>query len=284
MKSLLLPCSLLVATSVSYGALTTPTPGGPRLTDYQAWFDGFDVASDKTVYSEPYPDGGLPGAFADADRTWSGWTPNWGGDQLAPITNTDATRTLFVETLFVGETAAWLNDWGYRITSGDGTFTEALLADGIQAAGPMATIKFGDYTYLSLAPGQSLDFFYNGTNGYTAGDGDHYSTSKGGRFYAFDSSLSLPAGSLMQSYYGTLTPLTSVRGPAFAENPFTLLGFEDINSNSSWQDMDHNDLLFGFRAGFDLPQGPVPEPSTYGLIAATALLSIVGYRRFRRRN
>ncbi len=284
MKSLLLPCSLLLGSTVSFGALTTPSVGDPRLTDYQAWFDGFDVASDKTVYSQPYPDGGTPAPFADADRTWSGWTPNWGADQLMPIANTDASRTLFVETLFVGETAAWWNDWGYRITADDGTFTESLLADGIQAAGSSATVSFGDYTYISLAPGESLDFFYNGTRGYTAGDGDLYDTSNGGRYYAFDSTLTLPGGATMQSYYGTITPLTSVRGPAFADVPFTILGFEDINDGAGWQDRDHNDLLFAYRAGFDLPQGPIPEPSTYGLIAAGALLALVGYRRLRRKN
>ncbi|HLP03445.1 MAG TPA: PEP-CTERM sorting domain-containing protein [Opitutaceae bacterium] len=32
----------------------------------------------------------------------------------------------------------------------------------------------------------------------------------------------------------------------------------------------------------DVPQGPVPEPSTYGLIGAAALLGLVSYRRFRR--
>ncbi|HLP02785.1 MAG TPA: PEP-CTERM sorting domain-containing protein [Opitutaceae bacterium] len=284
MKSLLLPCSLLVASTVSYGALSTPSHGGPRLTDYQAWFDGFDVASDGTVYSQPYPDGGTPAPFSDANRTWSGWTPNWGSDQLAPIANTDASRTLFVETLFVGETAAWWNDWGYRITASDGTFTEVLLADGIQAAGPMATVSFGDYTYVSLAPGESLDFFYNGTNGYTAGDGDNFDSVKGGRYYAFDSSLTQPGSATMQSYYGTLTPLTSVRGPAFMDTPFTILGFEDINDGANWQDRDHNDLLFAFRSGFDLPQGPIPEPSTYGLTGAAALLAVVGYRRLRRKN
>lgn len=274
MKTLLLTC-LLPAATCAYAALSTPSAS--QLTDYQTWFSEFNVASDKTMYGEPSPVNSLPAAFADSNRSWSGWTPNMGPS--SPLTN-GAPQTLYVEVVFLGETAGWWNDLGVRITSGGGT-TEYLLADGIQAAGAGANTTFGDFTTIALAPGESLDFYYNGTRSYAAGDGDNPNMGPGGRYYAFDTTLNSPATVAPSSYMGTLAPLTSVRGDA--GDPFTVIGFEDINDGAGWNDRDFNDLIFGFRAAFAEPQGPVPEPSTYGLIGAGALLALVGYRRYRRK-
>jgi hypothetical protein len=61
------------------------------------------------------------------------------------------------------------------------------------------------------------------------------------------------------------------------------MAFEDIRRRGSGRDNDFNDFIFAFRAIYDEPQAPVPEPSTYGLIGAATLLGFVGYRRFKKK-
>lgn len=289
MKNLLLPCLLLASTSAFGQLLTTPAPADPRLTDYAAWFAGFKVASDDTVYGQPSPINSTPAAENTALRTWSGWTQNWSPGLTGPITNVDDQYTLKVEYVFLGETAGWWDDWGYRRTTPNleapPTVTEDLIADGVQALAP-ANRWFGDYGYFNLAPGETLDFFVNGTQTTIAGDGDNPGGLDGGRYYVFDRSLNVPISSSMQSYFGNLTPKTSpgLRDPkvALPGEAFTIVGFEDIRLGANWQDGDFNDFIFAFRAVLDIPQGPVPEPSTYGLIGAAALLALAGLRRFRK--
>ncbi len=280
MKNLLIPALLLAAAS-SYGALSTATGG--RLTDYTNWFGPFGVASDANYLGVPYPKtntppGSGPGNIDTVNRDWSGWTKNFPVGLLGPISNTSATDKLIVETLFLGETAGWWDDWGYRLNG-----TDYLLADGVQTIGGGTNRWFGDYQYFTLNPGETLDFFVTGS-GLKSQDGVITTGALGGRYYVFDKSLNTPVGATDHSYFGTMTPLTSVRGPAYLGNedgtiPFTVVAFEDQHVSS---DKDFNGFIFAFRAGYDMPQGGVPEPSTYGLIGAAALLGLVGYRRFKK--
>lgn len=277
MKTLLFSF-LLSAATAAFAALTPATDG--RLTDYQTWFDGFAVASDANYTATPHPPstgpGSTPAAGSTPDRDWSGWFPNWGATSLSPLgplTNTSVDRLLRVEVVFLGETAGWWDDWGFRRGGID-----YLLADGVQASSP-ANSWFGDYTTISLLPGETIDFFVTGTGIFGPNPGYTPSGATGGRYYAFDTTLNLPATATMQSYWGTIVPLTSVREPdiAMIEGPFTVFGFEDIQSSVS--DVDYNDFLFAVRASLDLPQGGVPEPSTYGLFAVVVLLALAEFRR-----
>ncbi len=270
MKKLLL-LSLLVPAISTFGQLSSAS--GDRLADYQAWFSGFIVASDDPVYSQPSPVNDTPPANAN----WSGWQQNWApGLAGAPITNTNAKYNLKVEYVFLGETAGWWDDWGMRLNGSD-----SLIADGVQAFGGSANRLFGDYGTLFLAQGETLDFFINGTETKVAGDGDNPGTSSGGRYYVFQPGLNEPGSATMQSYFGTLLPNGTVRDPkvSLPDVPFTILGFEDIRLGANWQDGDYNDFIFAFRANLDIPQGPVPEPATYGLFAVMLLLLLAEYRR-----
>lgn len=285
MKKLLIP-ALLLAASASQGALAPAT--GTRLTDYTNWFaNPFAVASDANYTGVPSPTANQPdGTAIDGPaRDWSGWSANWGATGLKskidnpffnPLT---ATKDLTIELVFLGETAGWWDDWGYTL---NGT-TDVILADSVQTIGWQKNRKFGDYTYLTLKPGESLDLFVTGT-GVFGGvfDGVPSVGSAGGKYYVYEPGNNTPGDATQQSYFGNLAPLASVRGPSYLD-PFTIMAFEDIRPGGAGRDGDFNDFLFAFRAGYDIPQGPVPEPSTYGLLGAVALLGFVAYRRFKQK-
>ncbi len=282
MKKLLIPALLLAAAS-SYGALTTAT--GTRLTDYTNWFaNPFAVASDANYTGVPYPRLNQPNGtdIDDANRDWSGWTKNWAPTGLKdtipnPFSNPlSSTKNLTVEVVFLGETAGWWDDLGYTL---NGT-TDVILADSIQTVGWQQNRFFGDYAYINLKPGQSLDLFVTGTGVSSDVQDDLASIgANGGKYYVYDPANNTPSYSTQQSYFGSLVPIASVRGTDYLD-PFTIVAFEDIRQRGAGRDSDFNDLIFAFRAGYDIPQGGVPEPSTYGLIGAAALLGLIGYRRY----
>lgn len=59
--------------------------------------------------------------------------------------------------------------------------------------------------------------------------------------------------------------------------PDFLVRWQDVNTGSG------SDAFAGdFPNEIDIPQGPVPEPSTYGMIAAAVLVGAIAFRRFRR--
>jgi hypothetical protein len=165
MKKLLIPAVLLAA-ATSYGQLSTAA--GTRLTDYQNWFEvPFAVTSDANYLGVPYPASGQPAPFVEAGvRTWSGWSQNWGASSLmstfpGSFTNLSSDVNLKVEIIFLGETAGWWDDWGYEINGG----LPQVLANSVQTVPIHGAVNrwFGDYTYITLTPGQSLDVFVTGS-------------------------------------------------------------------------------------------------------------------------
>ncbi|MFT3830090.1 MAG: hypothetical protein QM691_10345 [Opitutaceae bacterium] len=256
MKKLVSLC-LMLSAAYAFGQLQTAT--GTRLADYTSWFGAFAVASDANHPGDPSPPHSLP---ATDLPIWNGWSQNWGLTGLNLIgkitgTNPDPHYGLRVEYIFLGETAGWRNTWGYRLNDGGDT----AIASNIQAAGSLANIKFGDYDdSVILKYGETLDFFFTGVG------------STGGKYYVFDPSDNMPTSATMQSYYGTLAPDPDMQ-------PFTIIAFEDIRLGASGCDSDYNDFIFAYRAFDDIIQGPVPEPSTYGLFAAMLLIFLAEYRR-----
>lgn len=267
MKTLLIPTLLLTASN-ALGALSTATGG--QLTDYTNWFEPFRVASDANVTGIPNPRLNFPNAIqADGpNRDWTGFFANWSATSVvAPVFGGSAPVT--AEFVFLGESGGWWNDWGYQLNG-----TDHLLAEGMQARDG-TNIHFGDNFFLTVQPGDSLEIFITGS-GVTRQDGQvTVNAQNGGRFQAYDKTLNT-GGSVEQSYYGILDPLTSVREGADL-SPFTVFSFEDYRVTTGRSDRDYNDLIFAVR--FSTPSAEVPEPATYGALAAVVLLGFIGLRR-----
>lgn len=270
MKSLSIPLVLL---SIANAHASLAPATGAQLADYQNWFAPFSVASDANVTGIPNPRAGFPNSVQadNAFRDWSGFLPNFGATSLGAPSFGAVSGPLTVEIVFLGESGGWWNDFGYRLNG-----TNHLLADGLQAVGGR-TVSFGDHAFLTIDAGDEIDIFMTGS-GLKKQDGAITIGAKGGLFHTFDKSLNT-GGSSNQSYYGTLTPLQSARAGVDL-GAFTVMGFEDYNLKTGQSDRDYNDLLFAFR--FIEAAAPVPEPATYGVLAAGVLLGAAAWRRRRR--
>jgi hypothetical protein len=270
MKKLIIPALLAAATS--YGALTPAT--GSRLTDYTNWFkaDFSDTTTNGTTLWSPKNNQTKAhvGAYVTPFATWAGFKGDFTGpggvSLVGPITNTSATLKMSVEVVYLGESGGWKNNLGMRLNGVD-----SILAANIdQNLAWAPTVNFGDYTTFKLNPGNTLDFFVSTPV-----------SPSGGKYYVFDKTLNVPIANSKNSYWGTLNPLVGhkIGDPANLQ-AFTVISVEDKNDKQP-QD-DWTDVVYAFRAVYDLPDASVPEASTYGLIGAAALIGIVGYRRFKK--
>jgi len=188
-----------------------------------------------------------------------------------------------VRVIFTGEDAGWTDSLGYTYT-GNATSTGSsfTLFDSIQSNGP-STINtwFGDSADISLNIGaaSTFDFWYSAAG--TDGSGPYPSPSPYGGVYSMFNSPSNVRFADSPLWVNTWISATSSY-----ENVATyLVSFEDWNvknvPNSSL--IDYSDAMFALQ--FFGPDGkpftPVPEPATYGLIGAAALLGLVAVRRFK---
>lgn len=188
-----------------------------------------------------------------------------------------------IRAIFLGESAGWLNDFGYTRSGNPAGAGSYSVFNDIQSVSP-ANIFFGQYIDIKFAIGgaANFDFWLNGSNSFNTTN-----TAFGGGVYtAFNPSNSVPYNAPGNVSW-TIKPIlvnTYINATiGYAEVPTFLVGFEDLNPSNGWFDNDQNDFMFAvqFLKSDGTPFTPVPEPSTYGLIGAVALLGLVAHRRLK---
>jgi hypothetical protein len=237
----------------------------------------YRVASDAT--SGPTP--GNPDSVLGL--TWAATPP---GGAMAALNAVNAGGGT-IRAIFTGETAGWYNDFGYTydltpVAPGSESYT---VLSNVQAV-PPSTVTFGQYIDVALLAGEAstFDFWLNATDSFTTANPTP-PTTNGGVYTAFRPNNSSP-------YIGTgnvrwtQSPLmvnTWINATVGYQDVSTwLVAFEDWRLDRG-SDNDYSDFIFAVQFfdsnGNPFGNNPVPEPSTYGLMGAVALLGLVAWRR-----
>jgi hypothetical protein len=230
---------------------------------------------------------------------WSAGKPSTVASNIASIDAAGGT----IRAIFTGESAGWVNDFGYTrsgnpTTGGLGNPNQSFTVyENIQAVTPGATISFGDHfdvTFDKSDDVSKFDFWLNAVGAFGPANPPPAPGGVGGIYTILNAANSIPyiapgnvlwaqSPILVNTFVGLLADTTDGLADGYTNVPTWLVGIEDWRRDSSLVDNDFNDFVFGIQL-FDVngrPFGPVPEPSTYGLIGAAALLGLVGFRRFK---
>jgi hypothetical protein len=192
-----------------------------------------------------------------------------------------------IRTIFTGETAGWLNDFGYTYSGqpqGPNSYT---VWSDVQAVSP-ANINFGDYFDVSLAIGRAgnFDLWLNGTDSFSTINPTP--TTNGGVYTAFNQGNSSPFAAPGNVRWATTPILVNTFLPAigaYQDIATYLVSFEDWRIDRG-SDRDYSDFVVGLQFynanGQPFGPTPVPEPSTYGVIGAITLVGLILFRRLRK--
>jgi hypothetical protein len=186
-----------------------------------------------------------------------------------------------IRTIFLGESAQWLDSFGYTYSgafAGPQSYTAFAMAEANPSSGTPVNVEFGQYFDVNLTAGaaSTFDFWFQGEN-----------TTYGGDYTLFHPANSVPLSGNVRWAQESLTANTwNATLNAYVDISTYVVGIGDWRRGTGG-DGDFSDGVFAFQ--FYTPSGapdvtPVPEPSTYGLIGAAALLGLVAVRRYSRLN
>jgi hypothetical protein len=290
-KSTILAATIAAAlASVASAQILPPPPAGVNLFHNPLF--GSNVAN----YTNAFGLAGSPNGNLYIDSganvtppAIAGWNP-----APAPFPTFSATGGS-VKVIFLGETAGNANDFGYVKFPNVGGISDPTnlnylatdIENGLVGSG---NIVSGQEAYVHYGAGESVDFFlYNSGDPFANGGlGAWFVLGQGG----LEAYLHGNAVAGYQHYRWTtqqvLTEYVDANGAFVTGLVDTLLvSFEDFTfAQTNPNDVppiaipgaDYSDFIFAFQF---LPNQAVPEPSTYGLMGAAALLGLVGYRRFK---
>jgi hypothetical protein len=277
----------LSAFTLSVHGQIMPDPSGPDLF-------GEASAFNKASYESTFGDSGMKlyyasHAFAPSTtvNSWSYLTQTSDAFAASPWLASGGT----VKTIFLGESAGVNNDFGFIRVGDDlnsGGSYQALATEIVNTNTPGGTIQSGWETYVNYGAGEQLDFWLNNPGGADAG-GAYFAFLQSGVGSAFADGD--PYTHVKFSWTSVLTEYLDGTGTMVTGNVDTLLiAFEDLRGPALPPggglptippgDADYTDFIVAFQF-LPTQQSMVPEPSTYGLIGAAALMAVVGYRRFK---
>ena len=287
-KSSLLAATVAAALATVASAQISYNPSGVN------HFNNPMFAANSGYYFNAFADLYVDSGANTAIPIVSGWTSSSVSTPSIAFSPTGGS----VKTIFLGETAGNRNDFGYvKFPNSGGVTNESnlnwLVTDIENSLDGSGNIKSGQESYVHYSAGQSIDFFlYNAGNPYADQGLGAWFVLGLDPVNGLEAYLHNGAVSNYSHYKWTIesvwTRYIDENGVEVEGNVDTLLvSFEDFTFASTDPNQappqvipnaDYSDFIFAFQF---LPSQAVPEPSTYGMIGAAALLGLVGYRRFK---
>lgn len=257
----------LLATS-AYAQIAPPLPGG--ITTFAAPTYGSNVAQYQADLGDLYFDSDV--TVPSSIQLW-----NNGPVNLASVYGSSPFLAAggSVKVIFLGETAGWTNDFVYSASNMPAVYTPLATDIENSLVPPFGNIRSGWETVVGYNAGATLDFWAN--SGGPIGDGGLFPAFSGTNMFAG------PDATIHTRWNTRMVTTTYFDGTAVTTGEILtlLVGWEDVRVGNVYHDADYNDLVVAFQ--FLPTQTPVPEPSTYGLMGAAALLGFVAVRRYKRK-
>lgn len=196
-----------------------------------------------------------------------------------------------LRTIFLAESAGWHNSFGYTYDGNPASATQSFTVfESMESNTTEATqnVTFGDFFDVSLAAGDLDDFdlWFQGA-GTEGSDIPDPATSPGGVYTLFRPENSTPflaPGNILWAQESVVANTWIAPLGVYADVETYLVALEDWRLDRG-SDVDYTDSIFAFQfyTVEGTPFTPVPEPSTYGLIGAGALIGLIWLRRFKRK-
>jgi len=203
-----------------------------------------------------------------------------------------------IRAIFLGESAGWLNDFGYSYDGQPASASSYTVYRDIQAlsgTNQPVNVAFGNSIDLALGVGSAgqFDFWLNAV-GNSGSSNDGVAGASGGVYTVFDPSGSspyIPPGNVRYLQEPLMVNTWVPALERYVDVATYVVGFEDSRLDNPI-DGDYSDLIMGFQFyildawPLDQKTGsasvPIPEPSTYSCLAAVGLLALLTRRSLAR--